>query len=736
MDRAIDLDREKYIQEEILRLLQSHGAMLLVFATFFTLSLSILDYLVTPENFKKFLEYRLIWAFMLISIFYPLFKFKRNNYYLSIISVLTALTSAAAIELMILSFGGHQSPYYAGLVLVLVLSLGFLPLSFKLGLLIALSIYAIYFLPIIFMDDITNIRIFINNNIFFITFTLGILGWRYFHQRLLINKLALEYDLSKEKEQLEIHSQQLKTYSTQLEQLVSERTKELAKSEIMLKALFENANDGIIIMNKNGTILNANQRAGEMHGFEKNAIIGMNIELLEVEKNDSIFRERMERALNGDSLLFETQHYKKDGNKISLEVSTKAVEVEGNMLIQSFHRDITEKKELQARLFQSQKMDSIGTLAGGIAHDFNNILSGILGHVELIRMENELSERIIKRLNIIENTGRRAGVMVSKLLGFSRRSSCEILPFNFNDAVENTIKLLERVVDKKISIKMDLNGDLPLIEGDVNQVEQLIMNLIVNARDAMRDEGIISIVTRCVEAKRGSPGIPVYVPDGRYVLLRVSDTGCGMSEEITSKIFDPFFTTKERGKGTGLGLSMVYGIVKEHKGYINVESRVGQGSVFDIYIPASDKRTQVKKRHLPTISKGHETILAVDDEEDTLSFIKDALELHGYKVLAADNPISALDIFKTFPEKIALVITDIVMPLMNGKQLIEDIKVIKPNAKILAISGYGKHVIDGVNLREDIRADGFLQKPFESSYLRSLVRKILDEEGMQNAVKN
>ena len=707
----MDIDKEKYIQQEISKLLQSQGSELLLFAAFFAIALSALDYFVTPENFKKFLIYRLIWASMLI-MFY--FLYKRNKY-LSIVAILATLVCATVLELMILSLGGHQSPYYAGLILVLVLTLGFLPFSFRVGVLIAFSVYAIYLLPIIFVDQITNARIFINNNVFFATFTSGILGWRYFHQRLLINKLSLEYDLSQEKEQLAV-------YSTKLEQLVEERTKELGKSEIMLKTLFENANDGIVIMDRHGIILDVNQKACEIHGFDRNALIGVNIELLEREENKSVFRERMNRILDGESLLFETQHYRKDGSKVSLEVSAKAVEVDGNLLIQSFHRDITEKKNIQEHLFQSQKMESVGALAGGIAHDFNNILTAILGHAELIRTDGELDEKSIKRLNVIEDASRKAGDMISKLLGFARRSNYEILPFSVNNVVEDTIKLLERVIEKRISINLELDNNIPLIEGDINQIEQVIMNLIVNARDAISGMGFISIRTSSMLVEKGVYGIPAYIRPGEYVLLRISDTGCGIPAEIINKIFEPFFTTKERGKGTGLGLSMVYGTIKEHRGYITVQSKINEGSIFDIYIPASEKFTPIVRKKSFTAVRGYETIFVVDDDEFVVSYIRDSLERNGYRILAFTNPISALDKFRIFHKEVALVITDIVMPLIDGKELIKHFKLIKPAVKILAVSGYSKYVAD----KDDIKTDGFLQKPFDSNYLLSTVRQVLD----------
>ncbi|MEK7332343.1 MAG: ATP-binding protein, partial [Nitrospirota bacterium] len=431
------------------------------------------------------------------------------------------------------------------------------------------------------------------------------------------------------------------------------------------------------------------------------------------------------------ALMFETQHYRKDGSKVSLEISSKAIEVEGHVLIQSFHRDITEKKKLQEHLFQSQKMESVGTLAGGIAHDFNNVLTGILGQVELMRMTDGLEEKTIKRLNIIESAARRVSVTISKLLGFARRRSYEILPFDINEVIKDTVKLLEKVVDKKINIRLELGDNIPLIECDVNQMEQVIMNLIVNARDAMPDGGVILIKTGYVNTEKHMPDIPPYINPGEYILLRVSDSGCGMPEDIIDKIFEPFFTTKDCGKGTGLGLFMVYGIIKDHGGYISVKSKINKGSVFDIYVPASNKKAPAfAGRSLAFRKEGHETIFVIDDDEYALTFIREALEIHGYNVLAANNPISALDVFQKVSDDVALVIMDIVMPLMDGGELAEYIRLKKPAARILAISGYNKYAAD----KNSLRVNGFLQKPFGSGDLLLKVRQILDLKDMDIAM--
>ena len=370
-------------------------------------------------------------------------------------------------------------------------------------------------------------------------------------------------------------------------------------------------------------------------------------------------------------------------------------------------------------------------LAGGIAHDFNNVLTAILGHTEIIR-RNALDHKAAHSLNIIEEASRRAGRMISKLLGFARKSEYEIVPLNLNDIIYDTIKLLDRVLDKKIDLTIDLDQKLPLIQGDMNQIEQIIMNLIVNARDAMPDGGSIAIKTKRREILKGMPDVPPYVPPGDYVLFSISDTGSGIPKEIKDKIFEPFFTTKERGKGTGLGLSTVYGAVKEHKGYISVQSAPGKGTVFTIYIPFGNESAGAEDRKQPASVEGSETVLVIDDESAILHVIQDTLSNHGYKVLTVSDAASGLSIFKKAWGEIALVITDIVMPNINGQELIAQIKTINPGVKVLAISGYSKYVAPKDEIGE---INGFLQKPFESYYLLTVVRRILDTQA-HDVIKN
>ncbi len=709
------MDKNQYLEQELFKLTKYWLSFGLVTASFIFLALSALDYFVTPHNFVRFFTYRSICTTMMIIMFLFNRKSKRKLSQ-NILLILTVIITSSTVELMILSYGGHQSTYYAGMIITVVFLLGVLPLPFKMSLTLVAITYSIYLFPILIFDSITNMQLFVSNNAFLISIVNIALIWRFLSQRSLTNELSLQYELDKDKRELE-------TYSTQLEELVQERTKELAISEKWHRSIFDNATDGIMVLDKNGVIMNVNQKACEIHGFDCDALIGINTGLLEAGNNKEKHDERMSRILNGETLIFETEHYKKDGSKTLLEISAKSIDIGGETYIQSFYRDITEKKKIQEQLMHSQKMDSIGALAGGIAHNFNNILTSILGYSELLLEYSNIDETSRQRVKNIESSSRKAGVMVSKLLSFARREVHEVLPLNLNDIVSDSVKLFEGVLNKRIGLKIDLYNNLPSLQGDPNQLERVIMNLMVNARDAMPDGGLLSVRTNLVEIGKENPDISGSVAPGKYVVLTVSDTGCGINKDIMNKIFDPFFTTKEKGKGTGLGLASVYGIIKDHNGYISVRSEVGKGTTFDIFIPSSEKIVHKLSKSQPVSLEGHENILVIDDDKDVLKLIKDILETSRYDVMPFDNPLTAIDMFNNFSAKIQLVITDIMMPLMEGDELIRRLKEIKPDIKIIVVSGYGN---ERITIRKMI--DAVVKKPFERLELLSVVRQLIDTE--------
>ena len=708
------MSKKEYIENKLLELTGSSLLLFLPFGCFFFLALSALDYFVTPENFSKFLLYRLAAASSGMALFLFLKLRKNRGKPLLVFAIIfSILVPTSMVECMILSFGGHQSIYWVGIIVVLIYVLGFLPLSPRMTVMVSGISYAVYLFPILLFDTITNYKMFLSSNVFLITCILGILGWRYFSYKLLLKDLAREYDLSKDKEQLE--------------DVVYTQNRELTVSEQKLRSLFENATDGILITDKDGKILDINREACKIYGFQKEALINAKMELLDASEDKSVMRDRLKRILNGEHLIFEANHYRKDGTQVSLEVSAKAIQVEDKIMIQYFLRDISEKKLLQEQVLQAQKLDSIGSLAGGVAHDFNNVLTAILGYTEILQTDGDIDESSKQRIKNIENCARKAGMMVSTLLNFSRNERSEIFPLSINEVVRESLKLVEGLLDKRVKIITYLDSEIPLIEGDHNRLEQAVMNLIINARDAMPDGGLMTLKTSLTEVKKDRLDIPVYIVPGTYALLTVSDTGHGIAGDIINRVFDPFFTTKGKGKGTGLGLAIVYGIVKDHRGSITIQSEEGKGSVFSLYLPVCKRQVREVSGKQSVAIERHGSILVIDDDEDVLNFIRDILETHGYSVFTADNPVLAIDLFKEFVDRIHLVITDFVMPLMGGNELMENLREIKPSVKIIVVSGFGNREISKNNRNVDV----FLKKPFEVSELLSNATYLLCTAGKQ-----
>lgn len=713
--------KEEYINQELTQLTQYWVNKVFLVGTLLFPLLGFMDYFtVSPALYQQFIIYRGIITLVMV-VLYFLNKVKASINYQYLLVTIGLTLSALTIQVMVLALGGHRSTYYAGLNLVVITVLGFVPLSVPVAIIDAIIVYAVYLFPILLFDQITDLPQFISNNAFMISTFIITLMWRMFSQQRLLNELGLQYELN-------IKNATLENYSTSLEQEVASRTKELRKSEQWHRSLYENATDGIIVVDRDGIIVNVNEKACEMHGFSRESLIGTNIKLLEMGGDPGKVAERMRSILDGEAMVFEAVHNKKDGSPVYFEISSKAVVIEDEWFVQSFYRDITEKKQMQEYLLQTQKMESIGVLTGGIAHDFNNILTAIIVHVELIRREIAAETKAMKSIKIVHEGLVSASNMVSKLLGFSRKTDYDIVSLNLNDVVKDTVKLLERVVGPNISIALNLNDRLSPIVGDFTQLQQVVMNFIVNARDAMAKGGEILITTDYRTITKGMRDVPAYITPGKYVQLSVRDIGVGIPDTLVNKIFEPFFTTKDRDKGTGLGLAMAYGVIKDHKGYIAVHSQLGRGSTFSVYLPAYEPamtadRTSVQMQ--ASSVRGTETVLIVDDDLGILEAMRDALSVHGYNVIATESPKNALDIFRIKHEQISLVITDMAMPNIDGQDLINRMKAIYPPMNILAISGNTRYVMEKDEIRE---IAGFVQKPFGSHHLLSLVRRVLDSK--------
>jgi two-component system, cell cycle sensor histidine kinase and response regulator CckA len=387
-------------------------------------------------------------------------------------------------------------------------------------------------------------------------------------------------------------------------------------------------------------------------------------------------------------------------------------------------RNITEKRRLEQQVLQAQKMESLGTLAGGIAHDFNNILAGILGYASFLKSKLSQDHDFFKYVDTIERSAIRAADLTSKLLAFTRGDKVNFKPLSINKLIGETLEIIQHTIDKSISVETKLDETIPTIMGDAGQIQQVVMNLCVNARDAMKGGGRLFIATETAVVRKSDPLVPNDVKPGPYVKVIVSDSGCGMGKTLLSRIFDPFFTTKAPGQGSGLGLSVVYGIVRGHEGFVTVNSQPDQGSTFNTFLPVSGM-PEIQEKFLTETLRGHnELIFVIDDEKDIRSFISEVLQSHGYRVLLAANGDQAVSVYEKQSQDIALVILDMVMPGMGGLEVFLKMKEINPHIRALLSTGYSQDGRAGEILNKGVK--GFIQKPYDFNQLLAKLRQILD----------
>lgn len=500
----------------------------------------------------------------------------------------------------------------------------------------------------------------------------------------------------------------------------------LQKSEIEYRNLFDRANDAIFIFEPQGeTILEANKKACELYGFPKEELIGKSLK--DLTKNVERGQEQIQQLLRHQSSRnFETIHFNKDGKPMEMLVNSSVVEYAGRTAIMSIIRDITELRSLEHQLRHAQKMESIGTLAGGIAHDFNNILSIIMGYTSLIKRGKVEGAKLTESVETIGKAAQRGAVLVKQILTFAHKTDVVFESVRINEILKDLSALLGETFPKTIAFNLLLEENLPTIIADSNQLHQVFMNLCVNARDAMPNRGTVTIRTGLVHGTTLQTRFS-DVRQSEYVHVAVSDDGTGMDEETRSRIFEPFFTTKTQGRGTGLGLAVVYGIVNNHHGFIDVESRLGKGTTFHLFFPIQMSGFEAFHRELGTaeeIPGGTETILVVEDEVMLQDLVKRLLEGHGYKVITAHDGAEAVEIYNRQKDSIGLVLTDIGLPKLSGWDVCRKIMELNPRAKVVLASGY----LDP-NAKSDLKdsqAMDFIHKPYLPEDVLKRIRDALD----------
>ncbi|HSI13863.1 MAG TPA: PAS domain S-box protein [Chthoniobacter sp.] len=511
---------------------------------------------------------------------------------------------------------------------------------------------------------------------------------------------------------------------------ISER-QEAERITSELAAVVANSNDAIVACTLEGRIVSWNVGAERIYGYSTEEAVGKQLDTLIPPDRLDEFPQALTMVKRGESVAnYETIRLRKDGKRISVSLTDSPIRSESGRItgLSSIARDITERKRLEEELLQSQKMDAVGRLAGGIAHDFNNILTAILGYSDLIIGQIDERQWMYKHLSEIRKAADFAASLTHQLLAFSRRQPLFLRVFNINETVKNMQKMLQRVIGEHIQIKTLLKAEIGRLKADPSQLEQVLLNLCVNARDAMPKGGSITIETADVTYFLDDFYSVNEMPAGEYVKLTICDTGTGMTAEVKKHIFEPFFTTKEKGQGTGLGLATCYGIVKQSGGYITVDSHVDVGTTFSIYLPRVDEsgeKSSIRKEvgHLPG---GHETVLYVEDEITVRSLTAHVLRRLGYTVLEAASGKQARDAIENYNGRdVHLLFSDVVLPDAGGKELADWIRETRSGrTKLLFTSGY---VDESILRRHGVEGGtAFLQKPFTPADLARKVREVLD----------
>jgi PAS domain S-box-containing protein len=503
----------------------------------------------------------------------------------------------------------------------------------------------------------------------------------------------------------------------------------LRQSEERYRSLVEHSMDGYFIFEfPSGRLIFLNQRICDIYKYSMAEALGRTVwDVIDPEQHD--FARRRIRQVShstGPSHAYHTYNTLcKDGHPIRAEVSTSMVRYQGKQVIQGVLRDVTERDKLFSQVKQAQKMESIGRLAGGVAHDFNNMLGVIIGRAEMMLLGMKPEDPNYASLKQIHSAAERSADLTRQLLGFARQQAIAPKVLDLNANIERTLRMVKRVIGEDIHLSWKPDDDLWPVKIDPTQIDQILFNLCLNARDAIPGTGTIIIETANKEIDDIYCAKRMEFKPGSWVQLTVSDNGSGIDKETQTHIFEPFFTTKGVGKGTGLGLATVYGIVKQNNGFIYVYSEPKIGTTFKIYLPRIlESVEQTVDAGSKACPQGVETILLVEDEASILEMSKIVLERLGYTVLSAPTPEAALDIARRFEDTIHLMMTDVVMPRMNGKDLKKRVEAFKPGIKVLFISGYASDVIvhHGV-LDLDVH---FLQKPFSLPTLSTKVREVLD----------
>lgn len=723
-----------------------HVRMSLLFAIFFYGVFGLLDAWLVPavEEELWLICYAIFVPFVLL-VFLFSFSHRFKRYMQQSLSAVILLAGLGIIVMIIIApYPGNYS-YYAGLILVFIYGHTFFKLRFIWASLAGWMIVAAYEVGAVWLSR-TPIPILVNNNFFFLggnilgmfaSYSIELYSRKEFiHSRLLEMERKKVHASNQELERRVIErTTQLLNTNKKLRQEVAIRESAesaLRESEQRFRCLSENSPEIIYTLGRDGTFTYVNPAWEKVLGHSVDEVTGKYFVNFSPEEESKKYVRLFKQIRDGKEILRDVRGtlLNKDGSPRLFNLSgAPNLGPDGSVSgMVGLLKDVTEERSLQAQLQQAQKMEAVGTLAGGVAHDFNNLLQAVLGYSDLLLLHKTEADPDHRKIFEIKKSAERGAELARQLLTFSRKVKSKLRPTDLNHEVGQVHRLLERILPKMIKIELHLSENLKTVNADPAQLEQVLVNLALNAKDAMQEGGELIIETQNVRLSEYYCKTHLGAKSGDYVLISVSDTGHGMDKKTVANIFEPFFTTKERGKGTGLGLAMVYGIIKSHAGYIMCYSEPSEGSTFKIYLPTIEEQApETEERKEDKIQKGgNETLLLVDDEEVILELGKEVLSEFGYTVITASNGEKALSVYRKSQMKIDLVLLDLIMPGMGGKKCLEELLKISPVAKVVIASGYS--VNGQIKEALEMGARDFINKPYDINQMLKTIRSALDDK--------